>query len=251
MTLPNQLTVLRIILTPIAVFFLLMQDVLAKQLATGVFIIASLTDWYDGHFARKYGYVTKWGKFLDPLADKTLISAMLFSFVILKYIKFGWVIIIVLRDVIITALRGYMMVYGKPVSTNLLAKWKTFSQVGLVYALLIYINIEQFIGSNAVLDAGSHMAKFKLFIDKYVLFVVLFTVATGIIYIFENRRPLKELFWRLYRFVMPLPPVMNSEPDNKMLPKQNPTHSEADMNTANITHKSDSSNRTGSNIKPR
>lgn len=251
MTLPNQLTVLRIILTPIAVFFLLMQEVFAKQLATGVFIIASLTDWYDGHFARKYGYVTKWGKFLDPLADKTLISAMLFSFVILKYIKFGWVIIIVLRDVIITALRGYMMVYGKPVSTNLLAKWKTFSQVGLVYALLIYINIDQINGTETIWGTGIHLTKFKLFIDKFVQFVAFFTVLTGIIYIIENRRPLNELFRRMYRIIMPLRPAINSKSDNNIFPKQNTTHSEAGMNTPNTVQKLDGGDRTAGRIKPR
>lgn len=223
MTLPNQLTVLRIILTPIAVFFLLMPGVFANiQLATGVFIIASLTDWYDGHFARKYGYVTKWGKFFDPLADKMLISAMLFGFVILEYIQFGWVIIIVLRDIIITALRGYMMVYDKPLSTNLLAKWKTFSQVVLVYALLVYINIEQF---TAIGTSGIQLTKFKTFINIYVPIVAFFTVATGIIYIIQNRRPLKEMVWRIYRFVLPLRPVRNPEPDNKILPKNDPVHS--------------------------
>lgn len=199
MSLPNQLTLLRIVLTPVALFLLLMQGAPAKQLATGVFIIASLTDWYDGHFARKYGHITKWGKFLDPLADKILISALLYGFVVLKYIKFGWIIVIVVRDLFITALRGYMMVYGKPMSPSLLAKWKTFSQVVLVFLLLIYINLDHSVQSSALVSPGAFLLKFKLFIDKYVQFVALFTVATGCIYVIDNRNPIKALFWRLKR----------------------------------------------------
>ena len=232
MSLPNQLTILRIVLTPVALVLLLMQGVAAKQFATGVFILASLSDLYDGHFARKYGYVTKWGKFFDPLADKLLISTMLFGFAVLKYIKFGWVIIIVLRDIIITALRGYMMVYGKPVSPNLLAKWKTVTQAGLVFALFAYINIEHIIGSNMEPDAGIFLAKFKFFIDKYLLFVVFFTVVTGLIYVIDNRIPIKRLLWRVYRIVVPFRLIMDTKPDNQIYSKSGETIPEVEINKA-------------------
>jgi len=210
MTLPNQLTVLRMVLTPVAVFLLLSQDVTAKRIGTLVFIIASLTDWYDGHFARKYGYVTNWGKFLDPLADKILISSMLLSFVLLKYIKATWVIIIVIRDVIITALRGYMMMHGKPIAANIIAKWKTFSQVGLVYFILIYINIqESFTDSRKLVFAG--ISDFTNIIDIVAQFVAYFTVLTGILYLIDNRKPLLELFGRFYRWVIPFNFITENE----------------------------------------
>ena len=203
MTLPNQLTVLRIVLTPLALYFLLKQGNTARYLATGVFIIASLTDWYDGHFARKFGYVSKWGKFLDPFADKFLISTMLFGFVILKYIKFGWVIVIVLRDVFITALRGYMIAYGKPMSASLIAKWKTFCQVFLVYILLLYMNIEVLFGIDPGTKSETYLSTLKVFIDNYLIFIGVFTVATGLHYLIQHRRPLRELFLRFYKLVMP------------------------------------------------
>ncbi len=195
MTLPNQLTVLRIILTPVALYFLLKQDPQAKYIAAGVFIIASLTDWYDGHFARKYGYVSKWGKFLDPFADKILISTMLIGFVMLKYLKFGWVIAIVCRDLIITVLRGYMIAFGKPISANLVAKWKTFSQVILVYLMFIYLILE--------IRYGADLASMKVFIDNYLEFVALFTIATGLVYLYEHRSPLTDLIRRFYKMVVP------------------------------------------------
>jgi len=203
MTLPNQLTVLRIVLTPLALYFLLQTGDSARYLATGVFIIASLTDWYDGHFARKFGYVSKWGKFLDPFADKFLISTMLFGFVVLKYIKFGWVIVIVLRDVLITVLRGYMIAYGKPMSASHIAKWKTFCQVFLVYILLLYMNIEVIFGIDSGAESGSYLDTLKVFIDNYLIFIGIFTVATGLHYLVQHRRPLRELFLRFYKMVVP------------------------------------------------
>ena len=108
MTLPNQLTILRMVLTPIFIFFLLFDMYYSEQLATFVFLIASLTDWYDGYVARRYGFVSKWGKFLDPLADKVLISSALISFWILRYIQL-WVVM-----VIIFTSYSYFSTYASP-----------------------------------------------------------------------------------------------------------------------------------------
>ena len=209
MTFPNQLTILRIVLTPIALFLLLSEGTYAIQIATAVFVIASFTDWYDGHIARKYGYTSNWGKFLDPLADKLLILTMLFGFAVLKYIKFLWVIIILLRDIIITFLRSYMIAYGKPMTASRIAKWKTFSQVGLIYALLIFLNIEYWHGADASFGSLLSLSAFKTVIDTYVIFVVLFTVVTGILYLYKNRTPILELLWRAYRFVIPFRLAVN------------------------------------------
>lgn len=203
MTLPNQLTVLRMVLSPVAVFLLLSPDIVAKRIGTGVFIIASLTDWYDGHFARKYGYVTEWGKFLDPLADKILISSMLLCFVLLNYIRMTWVVIIVMRDLIITALRGYMMMYDKPIAASRLAKWKTFTQVGLVYTVLIFIHLNHFHETNPARFGFANSASFTVIIDNFAQFVALVTVITGLIYLYQNRKPLIELFVKFFKFIIP------------------------------------------------
>jgi CDP-diacylglycerol--glycerol-3-phosphate 3-phosphatidyltransferase len=231
MTFPNQLTLLRIVLTPIAAFFLLTKGMYALQIATVIFIIASLTDWYDGHIARKYGYVSTWGKFLDPLADKILISTMLFGFVILKYIKFFWVIIIVLRDLFITALRGYMIARGKSLTASRLAQWKTFCQVGLIYALLIFLNIEYFLGTNASISSFISLPALKFVIDIYVIFVALFTFITGIIYLFKNRTSIYEIYSRLCQYVIPVRLVSNGKSNTPIYSQTPPNISSSAQNT--------------------
>ena len=106
MSIPNSLTIFRILLTPVFVILLFSDSSFWKQISLVVYIVAALTDWYDGWVARKYGYVTRWGKFLDPLADKILSSAALFSFVALSLVDAWMVWIIVLRDFLITGLRS-------------------------------------------------------------------------------------------------------------------------------------------------
>ncbi|MFC1556004.1 CDP-diacylglycerol--glycerol-3-phosphate 3-phosphatidyltransferase [candidate division KSB1 bacterium] len=211
MTLPNQLTILRILLSPVAVFLLLAQDPVAVRLGTAVFIIASLTDWYDGHFARKYGYVTDWGKFLDPLADKVLISSILLSFVLLNHLQAIWVMIIVIRDVIVTALRGYMMMNDKVIAANTFAKWKTFSQNILVYLVLIYIN---FSGPLTPDSPSLGFISYR-FIDIFAQVVAYYTLLTGLFYLYDNRKPLIELFGLFYRWIIPfnLLPEMSKDSD--------------------------------------
>ena len=80
MTLPNQLTILRILLTPLFILLFISDRIFLKELSVFVFIIAALTDWYDGWIARKLGTVSRWGVFLDPLADKILTSAAFVAF---------------------------------------------------------------------------------------------------------------------------------------------------------------------------
>src|SRR6266850_7243151 len=104
MSIPNSLTVLRILLTPLFLILLFSESSFLKQLALLVYIVAALTDWYDGWVARRYGYVTRWGKFLDPLADKILAAAALFAFVCLKLVDAWMVWVIIARDLIITSL---------------------------------------------------------------------------------------------------------------------------------------------------
>ena len=80
MILPNQLTILRIVLTPVFLYLFISDDLLMKQISLVVFLVAALSDWYDGWLARKFNYITEWGKFMDPLADKILTSAAFIGF---------------------------------------------------------------------------------------------------------------------------------------------------------------------------
>jgi len=195
MTLPNQLSILRMILTPIFVILLLFNRYYSAQVATFVFFIASLTDWYDGYVARRYGYVSKWGKFLDPLADKFLISSSLIVFWMLEYIKLWVVVVIILRDFLITGLRFYAMETRKPVITNNLAKWKTFTQILLIYFILFYYNIKS-------INRAEYQG-FRSWVDKVAVLVTFFTVLTGVMYLYENRGHIRSIVLRFYRVFIP------------------------------------------------
>lgn len=194
MILPNQLTVLRIILTP--VFYLLFRtgDPLFVQISMGVYIIAAFTDWYDGWLARKFNYITEWGKFLDPLADKILNSAAFFAFVYLDILPLWMVIIIVIRDFLITGLRAFADYQNVSFITRNSAKWKTFLQMAFInYLLFVYT----FSITEAIYVGNEHI--FQILINENIiyysmLFVTLVTLYTGVEYIYKNLSLIKRMF---------------------------------------------------------
>lgn len=191
---PNQLTLLRILLTPVFLVFLFSDSIVLRQLSLVVFIVALLTDWYDGWVARRWGYVTRWGTFLDPLADKIVTSAALIAFVILDLAPAWTVWLIVIRDIAITLLRSYSEYKGKPFDTSRLAKTKTLLQfVVIYYVLLLYVasSTEYFrIEYGAAIDSLLHSTV------VYILMVLtaVITVWTGVSYIIANRKTIRELY---------------------------------------------------------
>lgn len=194
MVLPNQLTVLRIILTPIFFILFLSDSILNKQIAFGLFILAAITDWYDGWLARKFNYITNWGRVWDPLADKILTSSAFIAFVLIGTLELWMVLIVIIRDFIITGLRLYTDYKNIPFPTSNYAKWKTFIQmVFLYYLLCIYI---------ASLTPQIYSGHEKLFevlfnhqlIYYTMLFIALLTLHSGITYLVRNRILIKKLF---------------------------------------------------------
>ena len=200
---PNQLTFLRILLTPVFLVFLLSSDLVLRQWSLVVFILAASTDWYDGWLARRWGYVTRWGAFLDPLADKVLTSAALVAYAFLGLVS-GWMIwIIIIRDAIVTILRSYAEYKGKPVDTSKLAKTKTFGQYVLIFYLMIFYVAqntpsieEQFGGIIKVLLNYS-------FIYSSMVIITGITLWTGIIYIIDNLKTIRELYESSNKFSEP------------------------------------------------
>ncbi len=193
MLLPNQLTIARIVLTPVFMFLFLSDNPLMKQVSLGVFILAAITDWYDGWLARKFNYITAWGKFLDPLADKILTSSAFFAFVYMGVLELWMVLIIVIRDFLITGLRAYAEYRKQYFSTSVLAKWKTFIQmVFIYYLLLVYVldTISYF--QNNFMEILLTL-KNATMIYYSMLAVTLFTLATGIMYLLNNRLLIKKL----------------------------------------------------------
>ena len=194
MVLPNQLTVLRIILTPVFLYLFLTGDPLMIQISLVVFLIAAITDWYDGWLARKFNYITEWGKFLDPLADKVLTSTAFLGFVFVGVLDLWMVILIIFRDLLITGLRSYAEYRKVAFTTSYTAKWKTFMQmVFLYYLLLIYTarTIEPIYKGNE--KFFSHLFNQQM-IFWLMLAITVFTVYTGISYIINNRSLIKKLY---------------------------------------------------------
>lgn len=194
MKLPTQLTILRILLTPVFLALIFTDGLDFKLLAFAVYILAILTDRYDGIYARKYGAVSIWGKFLDPLADKILVSSAFFAFYFLGYVQLWVVIIIVVRDFLITGLRSYAMFKNKPVATMYMARVKTFVQMISVFIIFLFLIFEQIARSKGIEFAIIRFLENIHFIDYLMLLVVLLTVYTGIRYFIENRSHIISLF---------------------------------------------------------
>jgi CDP-diacylglycerol--glycerol-3-phosphate 3-phosphatidyltransferase len=195
LTVPNQLTILRIILTPIFLYFFLQNTVEYKLIGTIIFLFAAATDWYDGYVARKFNVITRWGQFMDPLADKILISAALCVFAYLGYIYWWMVIVIVVRDFFITFLRLFALHLGKSIVTSYFAKWKTMVQMTAVIVLIIYLNFP-----NAdIYQLDSLPPAYTHWTSITFLVVTVLTFATGIQYLIENRGHLVELVRRILK----------------------------------------------------
>jgi len=194
MTLPNQLTILRITLTPIFLYLFLSKEPLLIQISLGVFFIAALTDWYDGWLARKFNYITDWGKFWDPLADKILTSTAFLGFVFVGLLELWMVILIIFRDLIVTLLRIYAESRGYNFVTSYYAKWKTvFQMVFLYYLLLLYggLNtIEVYTGNENLFNQLSN--KDLIYLIMFV--ITLITVHSGVTYLLKNKHLIKKLF---------------------------------------------------------
>ncbi len=193
MVLPNQLTVLRIILTPVFLVLFLSGDPLLIQISLAVYLIAAITDWYDGWLARKFNYITDWGKFLDPLADKILTSGAFFAFVYLDVLELWMVLVIVIRDFAITGLRGYADYQKVSFVTSKSAKWKTFIQMVFIYYLLVIYTLQ----NTQYFYEGNSVIFNKLFepglIYYSMLFITLLTFYTGVEYIYTNWKTIKRL----------------------------------------------------------
>jgi CDP-diacylglycerol--glycerol-3-phosphate 3-phosphatidyltransferase len=139
MNLPNKLTCLRIILVPVFVIFLcLPQDFKwPNYVALGIFVVAAITDYLDGIISRKKGLITNFGKIMDPLADKMLISAAFIMLTGLGVIPAYITAIIVLRDFFANSIRMFGANTDTTIAAVLSGKIKTFSQMlGLVLALV-------------------------------------------------------------------------------------------------------------------
>jgi len=194
MILPNQLTILRIVLTPVFLYFFISPELLMKQISLAIFFVAALSDWYDGWLARKFNYITEWGKFMDPLADKILTSTAFIGFVLVGLLEWWMVAVILIRDFTITFLRIYAARKGSVFITSYYAQWKTFIQMGFLYYLLIL-----YVGSITPELYTKFNEVFQALLDPELLYFILMlitiiTVHSGLFYINKNKEVIRKIF---------------------------------------------------------
>lgn len=139
MNLPNKLTVLRVLMIPVFVVFMItpLADGYGKYVALAIFCIASLTDLLDGKIARKYHLVTNFGKFMDPLADKLLVSAAMICMIETGVLPAWVVLVIISREFIISGFRLVAADSGIVIAASYWGKIKTVVQMTMIILLLL------------------------------------------------------------------------------------------------------------------
>lgn len=147
MNLPNKLTFIRLILAIPFIYFLQESGNVSANLsltyrliAFVIFVIASLTDFFDGYLARKYNLITDFGKLMDPLADKILVISALVLFVELRYIPAWMSIIVIAREFLISGIRMLAAAKGEVIPAGKLGKYKTTSQMIVILIMIIVGN---------------------------------------------------------------------------------------------------------------
>ena len=187
MNLANKLTVLRIILVPVFLVFIIEKGIpYGKSIATAVFLIASLTDKLDGYIARSRNQVTRFGKLMDPLADKLLVSAALVCLVELRIIPSFAAVIIIAREFAVTGLRSLAAAEGIVMAASWWGKIKTFIQIVAIVCALINLNIRniKFLHNYYSYDLIS-LTKNLANVTIYLAVVV--TIISGVDYFVKNK----------------------------------------------------------------
>ncbi len=190
LNIPNILTIFRILLTPLFIICLFSNYPYAQLWALIIFIVASVTDAIDGYYARKYNQVTRHGQFLDPLADKILVSSAYISFAILKLVPYWMVTLIIFRDLFVTGLRMVMESQGLTMLTSKIAKAKTTTQISVIIFILLFLGVQIF--SYHWLRVVIQYIVEQRIIYYLTLLATILTVWTGISYLYKNRLIIKN-----------------------------------------------------------
>lgn len=187
MNLPNKLTMLRIILVGVFMFFLFLHGVLAKTLALITFLTASFTDFLDGYIAKKNNMVTSFGKLMDPIADKILVLAAFLAFVEMELVPAWMVVIIIFREAIITGLRITVLTQGKVLAAEDGGKHKMVSQVFSIVAILLFIIFKEAGIKVFGFWNGSTERIYRDIIFLLMLITTFLTLASGMSYLIKNK----------------------------------------------------------------
>ncbi len=175
MNLPNIITMLRILLIPVFIAFMFVGQVGYTIAAFVIFVVASLTDFVDGYIARKYQLVTNFGKLIDPLADKLVVSCALIALVQMSQIHSWIAMVIIAREFLVTTLRIVAIEQGYVMAADRVGKLKTFIQLVAIGALIF--------------DNITVVAVYGVAFSTVAIYAALIlTVYSGFHYCFKNRK---------------------------------------------------------------
>jgi CDP-diacylglycerol--glycerol-3-phosphate 3-phosphatidyltransferase len=189
LTIPNLLTLFRIVVTPL--FFILFYYFPTKVfslLASLLFVTASFTDFLDGYIARRWNLESSLGKFLDPLADKLLVAVALIMLIPLGRVPSWMVAVIIGREILVTGLRVVAITEGLVIAASKLGKYKTVFQIAAVTCLLMHYEYQLFIEA-PYLRVNFHQVGMGL-----LWVALLITVWSGIDYF---RKFFRQVFFRM------------------------------------------------------
>ncbi len=183
-TLANIVTISRLFLAPVFLVCILIDSPTAVSWSVIIYLVAALTDWLDGYLARKFGEVTSHGVFLDPLADKVLTTSAFIALVVHDIVPLWMVVVIIVRDFGVTAMRSIADDRGMSMQTSYVAKVKTFSQmIVIAWALILFWLHKQ------TPDAPEYVYLLSSDVTGVAMLVVtLLTIYTAVHYIIVNRR---------------------------------------------------------------
>jgi CDP-diacylglycerol--glycerol-3-phosphate 3-phosphatidyltransferase len=183
---PNRITILRILLSPIFMVLLMTSSRGSRIAALVVFVVAALTDIYDGYLARKYGWITNLGKFLDPLADKLLVALALIGLVQIEIMPVWGAYLIIGRELLVTGLRAIAAYAGVLILPSRLGKWKTVAQM---ISLLCYL----FLSVVGLSERSPFISTLETTALFTLVLAVGLTLVSGADYFWRNRSILKRL----------------------------------------------------------
>ena len=185
MTIPTKLSLLRILLALLIVFLITLPGLAAKSAALGCFVVASLTDWLDGWLARRWNQTSALGALLDPIADKVLVLGVFLAFVQLRLIPAWMVLIVILRELLITGVRLFAASRQIVLAAAQEGKHKTVSQMVTIIVIFAVLIAREWMGPRS-LDPGVDAALGGVILVCMWMTVVL-TLISGFSFFFRHR----------------------------------------------------------------
>lgn len=192
MNIANKITISRIILTFVFMFFLFCHGLWAKVASLVIFLSAALSDFLDGMIAKKRNMITDFGRLMDPIADKILVLAAFAAFVQMQLIEAWMFVIIVSREILITSLRLFALNKGKVLSATRAGKHKTVSQMLVIFSILGFIVTKEIMLTYFTWNPDWEKA-FREGIYLLMLLTVGLTLYSGISYLWDNRKIIAKL----------------------------------------------------------